>query len=68
MAITRQVRLVVLDNQGDPKQASQIVRTLCNEHDVAAIIGASGATTSVAMAPVAETLTTPMISLSASTR
>jgi branched-chain amino acid transport system substrate-binding protein len=64
---TRQVKLVVMDNQGDPKQASQIARTLCNEHGVAAIIGASGATTSVAMAPVAETLTTPMISLSAST-
>ncbi len=62
---TRQIRLVVLDNQGDPKQASQNVRTLVNEHNVAAIIGASGAATSLAMAPVAETLAVPMLSLSA---
>jgi branched-chain amino acid transport system substrate-binding protein len=63
---TRQVKLVVLDNQGDPKVAAQAARTLCNEHNVAAIIGASGASTSVAMAPVAETLKTPMLSLAAS--
>ncbi len=62
---TRQVRLIATDNQGDPKQASQIVRSLANEHAVVAIIGASCATTSLAMAPIAETLSTPMLSLSA---
>jgi branched-chain amino acid transport system substrate-binding protein len=62
---TRQVRVITMDNQGDPKQASQMVRTLANQRGVSAIVGASGATTSIAMAPVAETLSTPMLSLSA---
>ncbi len=62
---TRQVKLVVIDNAGDPKLAVQQTRTLINQQNVAAIIGSSGSETSLAMAPVVESLTTPMLSLSA---
>jgi branched-chain amino acid transport system substrate-binding protein len=62
---TRQVRLVIQDNQGDPQRAAAITRSLIATHNVTAVIGGTTAATSLAMAPIAEQLGVPMLSLSA---
>lgn len=62
---TRNVRLIVLDNQSDPVQAKKVTQSLIDNTDVSAIIGAGAADTSTVMAPLAEKNQIPMLSLSA---
>ncbi|MBU0514932.1 MAG: ABC transporter substrate-binding protein [Proteobacteria bacterium] len=63
--LNRPVRLYLVDTKSDKIEAANAVNRLINKNKVVAIIGPTISSTSLAVAPIAETARVPMISPSA---
>ena len=64
-AAMRKVRLVLADTQSDPVRAKKVMQGLIDNPAVSAVVGTSVADTSIAIAPLAQAHSMPMLSLSA---
>jgi branched-chain amino acid transport system substrate-binding protein len=59
----RPVKLIILDDESKDDLAAAHIKKLVNDEKVVGIIGSSGSGPSLAMAPIANELQTPMISM-----